>query len=146
MVANLTLDKKGYEKSAKDIKKIKKIATESKNKLISLADKDAKAFEDVIKVFRLPKGNKRDIAIQQALKKATRIPLETALSSYEVLRLAREITHIGNKNAKSDAKSALHFAKASISSALENVEINLNLIKDNNWKTKIKKEVDKINL
>ncbi|HJX45832.1 MAG TPA: cyclodeaminase/cyclohydrolase family protein [Patescibacteria group bacterium] len=146
MVANLTIGKKGYEKSTQKIKEIKIKAVKNKNKLINLADKDAKAFEDVVLIFKLPKGNKRDLAMQKALKKATLIPLETALSSSEVVKLAKEIFTIGNKNAKSDAASALHFAKASASSALENVKINLDLIKDNNWKVKIEKEINKIDI
>ena len=146
MVANLTIGKKGYEKSIEEIKEIKTKAEKNKNKLIRLADKDSKAYADVMKVFKLPKGSKRDYHIQKALKKATLVPLETALSSTEVLKLAKQITKIGNKNAKSDAASALHFAKASVSSALENVKINLDLIKDKNWKTKIEKEISKINL
>ena len=146
MVANLTIGRKGYEKSIKEVKEIKIIAVKNKNKLINLADKDSKAFKDVVLVFKLPKGSKRDIAMQKALKKATLIPLETALSSSEVVRLAKEMVKIGNKNAKSDATSALHFAKASALSALENVKINLDLIKDNNWKIKIEKEINKINI
>jgi len=138
MVASLTIGKKGCEKVNEKMKRVRKQAINLKQKLLLLSDKDVKVFNQVMRVYRLAKEEKgRKIKIQNALKKATEIPLETAVLSNEVLKLAREVTKKGNKNARSDAKSAEFLAKAAIGSALENVKINLDSIDDLEWKKKI---------
>lgn len=137
MVANLTIGKRGYERVQEEIEILRKKAIKKKKKLLELIDKDMAAFNQVVVAYKIPtKDQSREIKIQKALKLATEIPLETALLSNEVLHLAKEVAKKGNKNAISDAKSAQYFAQAAIKSALENVEINLAIIKDSNFKKK----------
>lgn len=135
MVVSLT-------KKNKDLKRLGIQAKKIETRLLALADRDADAFKKVIAAYRLPKANKaRENKIQEALKLAAKIPLNTAELSNQVLSLAKKTEKAGNKNALSDSKVAKHLARASIFSAVENVEINLAYIKNTRWKENMKKAI-----
>jgi len=139
MVARLTIAKKGYEQLTSQMKTTGRKAAGYRRRLTALVGEDIGAFNQVMTAYRLVKeGKSREIKIEKALKKATEVPLETAVLSKEVLKLAREMTKKGNKTAKSDAKSAEFLAQAAIRSALENVKINLDSIKDRQWAKEIR--------
>lgn len=133
---------------SKETSELKKIGTKAKKlrkQLLSLADEDAAAFDKVMQGFRTPKSQKgRKAKIQKAFKFATKVPLTTAQISKEVLGMTSVMAKEGNKNAISDAKTAKHLAKAAISSALENVKINLNYINDSNFKKRVNSAVAKL--
>ena len=104
-----------------------------RERLLILADEDVAAFDNVMRVYKL-KDNK---LIQKNLKVATEVPLETAKVSSNLEKIARTLIKKGNKNAVSDAKTALNLAHAAKLSALENVYINLKYIKNEAYKNKI---------
>ncbi len=124
MVANLTKDG--------SLTSVAKKAKLLRLKLLKLADADVAAFQAVMKNWKTSRR-------EASLKKATEVPLQTALLSQKVLGLTQVALKKGNQNAASDAKSAIYLAKAAIAAAAENVKINLKLIKD-------KKFIKKINL
>lgn len=138
MVANLS-------KETNELKKLGTKAQKLRKQLLNLADEDAAAFDKVMQGFRIPKGQKgRKTKIQRAFKFATEVPLTTAQISKEVLDMAATMAKKGNKNAISDAKTAKYLAKAAISSALENVKINLDYINDSSFKKRINSIVAKL--
>lgn len=120
MVCNLTIDKKGYEKVQKDIIKIHKETIELKKKLSNLAEEDKKAYDKVISAYK----SKNKVIIKKSLKYAIEVPMEVRRLSQVVEKLGYRISKIGNKNAHSDAKTAIYLAHAASKSALENVKIN----------------------
>lgn len=120
MVCNLTIDKKGYEKVQKDMLKIHKEAVELKKKLSKLAEEDKKAFDKVMKAYK----SKNKVAIRKSLKYAIEVPMEVRKLSQQLEKLAFHTSKIGNKNALSDAKTAMYLAHAAGKSALENIKIN----------------------
>jgi formiminotetrahydrofolate cyclodeaminase len=120
MVCNLTIDKKGYEKVQKDILKIHKETIELKKKLVSLAEEDKKAYDKVVKAYK----TKDKVVIKKSLKYAIEVPMEVRKLSQIVEKLGFRISKIGNKNAHSDAKTAIYLAHAASKSALENIKIN----------------------
>ncbi len=125
MVCNLTLGKKGYEKVQKDVIKIHKNALEIKRKFDKLAEEDKKAFDKVMKAYKGgPHKAKNKEQIKKSLKYAIEVPLQVRKLAGETEKLAIHIGKIGNKNAHSDAKTAVHLAQASAKSALENIKIN----------------------
>jgi len=83
-----------------------------------LAEEDCQAFEAVMAAYKNKTGKK------EALEWAMRVPEETMRICQEVEKLAQEMVETGNKNAISDAKSAVYLAQAAQKSAQENVEIN----------------------
>jgi len=135
MVANLTIGKKGFEAKEKQMKVIAKAAVDYRNKLIKDIDRDSDAYNDVLKAFKLPKGNKqeennRKQAIQDAFKNA-----------FKIIDLAEGVVKHGNKNAVTDGAVAVMMARTSVLSALYNVKINLSSIKDKDFAKRIRKDV-----
>lgn len=120
MVCNLTIDKKGYEKVQKNILKIHKEVIELKKKLNNLAEEDKKAYDKVIKAYK----TKDKVVIKKSLKYAIEVPMEVRRLSQIVEKLGFRISKIGNKNAHSDARTAIYLAHAASKSALENIKIN----------------------
>lgn len=125
MVANLTLGRKGYETKEKILLKILKDTGEIKKRLNVLADEDAAAYTKVMAAYKIDKENpKRKEAIKKALKYAIEVPFEVRKLSQALEKTGFKISKIGNKNALSDAKTAIHLAHAAGKSALENIKIN----------------------
>jgi len=146
MVANLTIGKKGFEAKEKQMKVIAKAAVDYRNKLIKDIDRDSDAYNDVLKAFKLPKGNKqeennRKQAIQDAFKKAALVPLDVAKNAFKIIDLAEGVVKHGNKNAVTDGAVAVMMARTSVLSALYNVKINLSSIKDKDFAKRIRKDV-----
>jgi len=120
MVSNLSIGKKGYEKQNQTLMNIRNKAKGMKENLLTLADEDVIAFDEVMKAYK-EKDKKR---IKAALFKATDIPDKTAKSAKAVRSLAIKVAKLGNKNAHSDALCARHLAEASKKAAFENIKIN----------------------
>ena len=134
MVANLTLASQKYAKVHNEIKKILAKSEKLRQELYDLIEKDAQSYNKVIQAYKTKNQN----LIQKALKEAALTPLKTAQTAAKLLGLIKIVTKKGNKNASSDCGVALHLAKATIKSALLNVNINLSLITDKKFKTRIK--------
>jgi len=135
MVCNLTIGKEKFARSEQEIKEIKQQATELRHTLVDAVDADINAYNRVIACYRLPKASKQERvdrreSLQQALKKATEVPYHTAEACYRVLELNRKLPGIGNPSAVSDVAVSVRLAEAGLQSALYNVDINCNYIKD----------------
>lgn len=120
MVCNLSIGKEKYFKNEKDLIKIHKDSLELKKKLTNLAEEDKKAFDKVMVAYR----SKDKTSIKKALKYAIDVPMEVRKISQDLEKLAYKVSKIGNKNAISDAKTAIYLAHAASKSALENIKIN----------------------
>lgn len=108
--------------------------------LTELADADTHAFDRVMAAYRLPKNSDdekgaRTQAIQTALQGATTVPLDTLRGCADALRHARTVAEFGNRSAASDAGVAVSLLKAAAAGAHANVQINLDGIKDEAFKT-----------
>jgi len=130
MVCRLTIGRKKYESSWGEAEEILNRAEDLRSKLLELVDRDATAYSLVSGAMKLPKSTEaeeieRKSKLTFALKTATEIPAETAVSTYSVLSLAKRIRDIGNTNARSDAETAIELSKASILGAWSNVKTNV---------------------
>ncbi len=138
MVCNLTIGKKQYVAVEAEMKKVQSQAETWWQKLLAMADEDAKSFDLVMNAYRLPKGTPaekttRTAAIQEALKVAEGAPMRTAEACLAVLDLTLPVAAKGNKNVVSDAIVAAHMAYTGLQSAAVNVRINLKGIKDSDF-------------
>jgi len=138
MVANLTVGKKGYASVEDEMKAISKQAADFRDKLIRYIDKDSDAYQRVMQAFKLPKNteeekNIRAQAVQEGLKQATLIPLRVAEDAFKIIELAGKVVENGNRNAVTDGAVAAMMARTAVLSALYNVKINLNQIKDRSF-------------
>lgn len=149
MVANLTIGKKDYEDVEGEMKDILGKSETLREKLTSLIEEDAQAFDKVMAAFKLPKETdeekgKRREAIQQATKDAALVPLEVMKCSREALRLAKDVALRGNKNSISDCGVAALELRTAVEGGDLNCLINLSSIKDDDFNARLKKETDEV--
>ncbi len=148
MVCRLTLGRKAYELNFDRITQILAEAEDSRLKLLELVNRDSTAYLGVSRALTLPKATEeekleRSKALNNALKEATETPLETLRKSYAIEKLAREVLEIGNKNARSDAETAVELSRAAAKGALSNVKINLgSLSADKQYVASIKSQLE----
>ena len=149
MVANLTIGKKGYEEYEAEMERIVAEADYRRKKILDSADDDIVAFNEVMKALKLPKSTpqekeERKEKLQESLKKACEVPYELAREISKLCPLAESAMKFGNKNAYSDAESAVALLEAAFTCALENVEINLQSIKDEEFASSMREAVSEL--
>jgi formiminotetrahydrofolate cyclodeaminase len=130
MVAELTIGRPAYAEHDKTVRKLRIDALERRAELLELAQRDADAYDLVVRARHMPKesGPEREArseALGKAMVAAARAPLRAAVVAGEVLDLAERIAPIGNRNAVSDAGVAALLAGAGLRGAVLNVRINL---------------------
>jgi glutamate formiminotransferase/formiminotetrahydrofolate cyclodeaminase len=130
MVANLTVGRKGYEEVQDRVKEIAVDCQEHKDFFLGAVDEDTNAFNRVMDCFRLPRKTDeqkqaRSLAVADATRGATRIPLSVLERTAELSALVAEIATIGNRNSLSDAGVGGLVAMAAAEGAFYNVLINL---------------------
>jgi glutamate formiminotransferase/formiminotetrahydrofolate cyclodeaminase len=138
MVSNLTIGKMGYESVEQDLLKIAEKAQELKDKLLKAVDDDTNAFNAYMEARRLPQNTEdekqvREKAVQDGLKQAVNVPLNTARLSYEALQIAAEAVQKANINSVTDAGVGAQIAFTGIRGGIFNVLINLPPIKDHKF-------------
>ncbi|MBZ0184698.1 MAG: glutamate formimidoyltransferase [Candidatus Obscuribacterales bacterium] len=130
MVANLTFDKKGFEKNRPLMNDLGEKSQMLKAELLKAVDDDTEAFNSILTAMRMPRSNDtesslRDKAILEASKEATLVPLSVmkrAAASFEIIE---QVVEKGNPNSLSDAGVAGLMALACVEGAYFNVLINL---------------------
>lgn len=153
MVGYLTIGRKMYEELDNEAKKemdnnfeeLKK----SIEKLNHIVDEDTKAFDKVMEAFKLPKETdeekkNRSQAIQEGYKVALEVPLRCAEECFKVLELQKIFADYGNVNAITDVGVGALLAATGLEGALLNVKINLNSIKDQEYKNKMEQKIDNL--
>lgn len=149
MVCRLTIGKKGYEAVSAEMESILPRAEELQRELRDLMQADTDAYARVMDAYKLPKQtdvekSARTRAIQDALKRASDVPLRVAELCVQVLELARPIAEKGNKNAASDGGVGALMAEAGLRGAALNVSINLGVINDELFVRRHRERVQKL--
>lgn len=101
-----------------------------RERLLSLADDDSAAIEELMAAYRTPAGEGRAGAIEAASKRATEVPLETAEACLGVLERAEVVTEAGNPNAVADGAVGAFLALAALRASVFTVRVNLPAIED----------------
>lgn len=149
MVAGLTIGKKKYTEVEGEMITIKEQALELRTLLLDDIAKDSDAFTLVMDAFGLPKASDeektiRSKAIQHGLKEASKTPLSVASKAYDIMKLAAVVVEKGNKNAKTDGLVSLMLGRTAVLSALLNVQINLDSIKDEDFVSDMTSQVKEL--
>jgi len=135
MVCRLTIGKKDHEGVEAPMRLALDEAEALRQRLTAMIEDDVQAFEALMAAYRQPRATDEDklargLAIQQALKQATDVPLACASACAEVIALSQRIAPIGHRGVISDAGVAVLAAHAALRSAALNVYINIPSIKD----------------
>lgn len=97
---------------------------------LRLAEEDAAAFIAVTDAYRLPKGEERSATIARALEGAAEPPARVVEAATRVIELCELVLPISNRNVVTDVAAAAESARAALTTARVNVEVNLGGIKD----------------
>ncbi len=149
MVANLTIGKKKYADFSKRAEEIKNECAKYKDLFVEAIDKDASSFNGVMDAMKLPKETEdekkiRAEKIQEGYKKAIEVPLTLGTKVTELYPYCKELAENGNSNAITDVAVALINIKAASEGAFLNVKINLNSLKDQDYKKELEEKMEKV--
>lgn len=149
MVGNLTTGKKKYADVEPEIIDLLKRGEKIIEELQNLVDKDAEVFEPLSKAYGLPKNTPEEIkykeeCIEDCSKLACSVPIEIMRRSFEGIKIHARMAQIGTMIAISDVGCGVVFLKSALIAASLNIVINLNTIKDDDFKDKMKKEMDSL--
>ena len=150
MVGNLTVGKEQYKDVEDDIKDLLKKSESLRATLQELMEKDVEVFNQFMSIMKLPRSNEeekkyRNQKMQIASIEAAKVPLEVARKCKEVIDICSEVAVKGTRNAISDAGVGVLLAEAAFHSAIINVKINLNIIKDENIRKELSQEIENLN-
>ena len=142
MVCNLTVGKEKFKDVEPQVQAILDEANAIIKKLEKLVDEDMMEFSNFMKAYQLPKSTDeekaaRTVAVQKALKSATDTPMEIARVCLEILSITEKLSTIGNKMAISDAGVAAYVAEACVNAVLLSADINIPMIKDEEYVQKV---------
>ncbi|NLI96648.1 MAG: cyclodeaminase/cyclohydrolase family protein [Synergistaceae bacterium] len=135
MVASLTAGKERFKDVWPEMQEAGETSRQLTEKLIELVNQDAEAYNRVMEAVKMPKTTEdekslREKAMQDALKSACRVPLETVETVAKVARVMESLLFKCNPNAITDVGSAGRLAWAAAHAAAYNVEVNLKAISD----------------
>lgn len=149
MVAELTVNKKGYEDAEAKMKELASKAEAIRAQLLDDIKRDSESFNKYMEALKLPKETDEEKAfrtnmMQEGLKEAAIVPFEVASLAYEIMPLADEAVISGNKNAVTDGLVSAMMARTAVLSALLNTRINLGSIKDEAFVKEYSEKVEKL--
>jgi formiminotetrahydrofolate cyclodeaminase len=149
MVANLTVGKSKYADVQDDIQRILARSEELRHRCLALLESDVEAYTKVSAAYKMPRDTEeqkqaRSLAIQEALKGATAVPMQLAEACVEILELCPESADKGNVMAVSDIGVGALMAEAALRAAALNVWINLGSIKDEAFVEREGKRLDNL--
>ena len=146
MVANLTIGKEKYAEAENEMRELAEKGQAIREKMIADIQRDSSSFNLYMAALRMPKDTEeekaaRREAMQRGLKEAAVVPLSVAETASEIFRLAEAAVARGNANAVTDGLVSAMMARTAVLSALLNVKINLNSIKDEAFRADMEKQV-----
>mgnify|MGYP002624893418 FL=1 len=149
MVANLSAHKRGWDERWKEFSDWAEKGQEVMKELIDLVDEDTAAFDRIMEVFKMPKGNDeekaaRAAALEAATLYAAQVPLRTMKAALKALPIAREMAEKGNPASASDAGVGALAATAAVRGAQLNVRINSAVLQDKTAAAELNAEADAI--
>ncbi len=149
MVASMSRGKKAYLQYEAELSAAIGRLGPLREELKAAVDADAESYDAVMKAYKQAKTvseREGEALIAAGLKQATSVPLGVAEKAHEVAQIAESLFAISNPNMKSDLTTAQALARAAITGALANVEINLSSLKDRAFAEEARKRAAAIKL
>lgn len=131
MVTNLTIGKKKYADYEEELIRCRSELEGLRDRLITLTDKDAEAFEPLSRAYSLTKdAPDYERIMEEALLTASLAPLEIMDTALECAHVLEVLVEKGSRLAISDVGVGIYFAQAAIEGASLNVYINTKMMKE----------------
>ena len=118
MVGRYTIDHSTSSAVAGRMEEIVAETERARDELVRLADEDAAAFQRVVRALRSPQEGAQEVArhraVQEAYRRAAKIPMVIARGAIGLLELARQVTESGDAETASEGVTgaAMLFASA----------------------------------
>jgi glutamate formiminotransferase / formiminotetrahydrofolate cyclodeaminase len=149
MVAAMSRGKKAYLQYESQLSAAIARLTPLREELKAAIDADAESYNSVMQAYKAARASDEksgEAGIEDALKEATAVPLNVAEKAGEIAKIAESLVPITNPNMKSDLTTSLALAKAAITGALANVEINLASLKDQGFAAQVRQRTAAISV
>lgn len=149
MVGNLTIGKKKYADVEDEVKGLIAEGEKIIAELETLVDKDAEVFEPLSKAYGLPKSTPEEAehkakVMEECCKTACSVPMEIMRKAFAGIKLHQRMGQIGTMIAISDVGCGVAFMKSALEAGSLNVIINLNTIKDQEFVTSTREEMNNL--
>jgi formiminotetrahydrofolate cyclodeaminase len=146
MVASMSRGKKAYAQHESQLSAAIARLGPLREELKAAVDADAESYDAVMKAYKQAKNDPggSEVLVDAALRLATGVPLRVAERSREVEQITQGLFAISNPNMKSDLTTAQALARAAITGALANVEINLASLKDRAFTADVRKRAEMV--
>jgi glutamate formiminotransferase / formiminotetrahydrofolate cyclodeaminase len=142
MVAGMSRGKKAYQQYENDLSAAIAELSNLREQLKAGIDEDSASYKAVMLAYKESKtASNGEKLIEEALKKATQVPLSVAQKARAVSELLEKLKPITNKNMWSDLAVASSLARTAIEGALANVKINLESIQNEPFKGEVRQQV-----
>src|SRR2546422_11509999 len=149
MTCDLTIGREAYRAHDEAVRAIRARSEGLRRDLLALVDRDAQAYDEVVRALRLPKGTDAEKQTRsEALERATLFAIETPLAIADacaaLMGMASEMTDMGNPNAVSDVGVAALLAYAGLRGAVLNIRVNLKGVGDEARAGKLRERVRRL--
>lgn len=128
MVCTHTIGKGGYGDVERELARSSEQLRARRDQLLELADEDIAAVEQLQSTF--DGSGSGATGRQQAAKRATDVPLETAELCLDILESAVKVIAKGTQTAIADARTGVFLAHAALRASTSTARANLELIDD----------------
>jgi glutamate formiminotransferase/formiminotetrahydrofolate cyclodeaminase len=147
MVGKLTWGVRKFDAVQSQMKEAIPVLHEVSQQLIPMIDADTSAFNEYMEGIRMPKNTEAEQAARRAkmqagLKTATQVPLTTMRLADKAWDALCIVARYGNPASRSDSQVGARSLETGIWGAYQNVLINLEGIKDEQYQKKILAEAD----
>ncbi len=135
MVGNLTVGKKKYADVEARVRSMMESLTAMRDRMVHLADEDARVFAPLAAAYGLPAGTKEERAyketvMEENLVSASLVPVMIMELALEILEILDELEEKGSVMAVSDVGVGAQLARTAVTGAVMNVYINTKSMKN----------------
>lgn len=151
MVCALTIGKKQYAEFEDELRSIQEQSETFRHELQRLAQEDIEVFQRLSIAYKLPRTTdadaaSRQAAIQKVTRQATEVPLRTARTAAALLPLCITVATRCGRLVVSDVGVAAVLARATVQSALLNVDINLASLEDKLYVREVRAQIEDLTI
>jgi len=135
MTCDLTIGREPYRAHDQAVRAIRARSEGLRRDLLALVDRDAQAYDEVVRALRMPKvtdaeKRARSETLARANLFAIETPLATADACAALMEMAAELAGKGNVNVVSDVGTAALLAYAGLRGGILTVRVNLKGVVD----------------
>ena len=135
MVAEYTIDKKGYEDVQDEVKEILEKGKALQAQLLDLIQADADAFTALREAMAAPAETEADKTarvekLSDASKVANRPAIDITKAALKGVRLAKRLAEIGNKYVLTDVAAGANMLHAAMEACYQNIMVNMRNVLD----------------